>query len=168
MTTKQRYGIGTVAWRLLVRLSRQRRGVGLLVAFSAIIGALALAGNARGVIPLPTRPGDTVATDRADTFMRALRDRDGAALWASMDEQLRVSLVGHAGVPQTQQAELALARVVAERSSVSTYHEVAEAPLKQGGAVHLFIATVKAPSGAESDVPFTLTVESDGLVSKVE
>ena len=57
---------------------------------------------------------------------------------------------------------------MAERSPIVSYREVTVEPLKQGGTVHLFIATVRTPAGAEQEVPYMLTADPDGRVSKVE
>jgi len=55
-----------------------------------------------------------------------------------------------------------------QQSKVADCREIGSAPLKQGGSVHLFIATIMDGNGVETEVPYTVTVAGDGFVDKVE
>ncbi len=165
-TARSRSSPGTVIRRLTARSLARLTGQWPRLAILALLAIAAMVLIQHGPVALAIRAAP--ANDQAEPFMRALRDHDGQALWNAMSEDMRNGLVGRSGAPPTQQGEQALARLLAERSTLTGYQEVAHHNLKQGGVVHFFVATTRDQSNNEVEVPFMITVDGEGRVAKVE
>jgi hypothetical protein len=150
--------------RVLARLAHRARSnlAGLALTTFGLLLAVGLAAFAltRTTVHEPT-------VDRADQFMQALKDHDTDEMVQSMSARFRERLSVQSGLS----ANAALGRTleqVARQSMIVSYREITTEPLKQGGAVHLYLARSKDGQGDEADIPYTVTVSADGYVDKVE
>ena len=161
------YSAGTVARRVLERATRRllhARGLLLLAALGAlliVIGPSWLTGGvaARGI--------SSGSDDAAEQYMRALRDRDSGALFLSLSPDMRQALEQRYG----RMGPAAVAALFSEQDRrgerYASYHLIGGYETVQGESLRFYV--VQAQRGGERrDIPYTLTMGSDGMVQKIE
>jgi len=157
--------VPSMGHRILIRLGHRARTnvLGLVVSLLSLCLAVGL-----GMFALNRSSVIEQRTDRADQFMQALRDHDTDEMVTAMSRGFRERLAVQSGAGVNSTLARRTLEQVTQQSKVAGYREISSAPLKQGGSVHLFIATIKDGNGVESEVPYTVTVAGDGFVDKVE
>jgi len=157
--------VPSLAHRIFIRLAhRVRTNVpGLVLSLLSLCLAVGL-----GVFAMSRSSVIEQRTDRADQFMEALRDHDSEAMVTAMSQGFRERLAVQSGVGVNSALARRTLEQVTQQSKVAGYREIGSAPLKQGGSVHLYIATIKDGNDVEAEVPYTVTVAGDGFVDKVE
>jgi hypothetical protein len=167
MTMQEQARSRSLLSRVGARLGAQlRSNIGGIVGTVLLLGGLG-AGlfYLSGMTPRASGQGQT---DQAASFMQALKSHDGTALAETLSPSYRARLAVQTGAVSNTNAERARLNALAERASIDNFREVAAVPLKQGGAVHLFVTTATDPSGGQVEIPYTVTVSPDGLVDRVE
>ena len=130
-----------------------------LVAFLVLAGAFGLIGRSMA--------SPVQADDAADHYMRGLRDHDVSELFGSLSPDMRRTLEQRFG--RLGPAAVAALFTEEERSGerIVGYKLVARYDTVQGDSLRFYV--VQAQRGNERrDVPYTLTIDQSGKVSKVE
>lgn len=172
MSETRRYSLQDIAARIGLRASyhliraiyglRRRPGMLLLVVGVLVIGVLngprLLAGASAGT--------DTPA-DAAEQYLRALRERDGDGLVTSLTPDMRRTLEERFGQSGPAAAAAFFSELDQLGGRVASYELVGQYNTVQGDRLHFYIARYQR-GGQRRDVPYTLTVDRTGKVSRIE
>jgi hypothetical protein len=111
--------------------------------------------------------GAAIADQSADQYMRALRDRDSAELFRSLSPEMRGQLERQAGLGGPAAATWFFNEGERRGERIVDYRMVGSDRTIQGDKLYFYV--VRAERGSDRrDIPYTLTVSSDGKVTGVE
>jgi hypothetical protein len=160
------YPISTIAARVARRTAyRVVRDPFTIVVAVALLGMWLLAPF--GGAPTEVAVTSGAAPDSAEQYLRALRDRDATALVEALSPQARRMLEVRFGMPISGAAAALFREQETRGERVVGWEQVSSYRTIQGDELHFYVVHY-ARGGERRDVPYVLTVGTDGKVTDVE
>jgi hypothetical protein len=162
------YPLLPVARRFVARAAyRVVRNTATVLLVTVLMAGWILAGEGPFVSSLGGTSGAEIADQSAAQYMRALRDRDSVELFRSLSPGMRGRLERQAGLGGPAAATWFFNEGERRGERIVDYRMVGSDRTIQGDKLYFYV--VRAERGSDRrDIPYTLTVSSDGKVTGVE
>jgi hypothetical protein len=130
----------------------------------ALLGALLVFGLP-GI--LSSAEASALPADGAEQYLRALKERNPDALYESLSPELRKKLESTSGRSGIAAAATLMQQQAARGDRVLSYRLIGRYDTVQGERLRFYVVQFEN-NGQRQDVPYTMTLGPDGVLTKVE
>lgn len=156
--------VARAIYHLVLGAYRLRRRPVLLL---PLVGVLAVAALAIPRLTAGPPPDTARPADAGERYIRALRDRDGGGLLASLSPEMRQAFEQHFGQAGADAAGAFFSQHEQASGQIVSYELIGRYHTVQSDQLSFYVARYQHGS-SRRDVPYTLTIDRGGRVSKIE
>ena len=172
MARTGRYPWTVVARRVAARAMRHAvRDPIILLGLTVMVAVLVLGGPGLASGPGPASADASAdagpTEDAAEQYMRGLRDRDVARVFASLSPEMRRSLEQRTGLLGPGAVAALFYEQERRGERIVGYRLVASYQTIQGEELRFYVARAER-GGERREIPYTITLAPDGSIAKVE
>jgi hypothetical protein len=99
--------------------------------------------------------------------MEAMKSLNAQAFWTALDEQMQNSLASQ-GIVGPEGVERMFSQIRSSGHAIRSFTFIAKYDGTSGETVSFFIARRQGPQGGEVEVPFLVTTNTRGLVTRLD